>query len=84
MKGEKKMRIERKRNQEHFCQDVVRLTFIALTNEKVITLCERFAGQEANITTVPVSVLRITRQLPRLFEWPNDVADGLAFPEVSS
>lgn len=45
-------------------------------------MCERFAGQEANITTVPVSVLRVTRQLTRLFEWTNDVADRLAFSEV--
>ncbi|CAL5377961.1 unnamed protein product [Camellia sinensis] len=81
-------------------QDIARLTFIALRNEKingklltfagprawttqeVITLCERLAGQDANVTTVPVSVLRLTRQLTRLFEWTNDVADRLAFSEV--
>ncbi|XP_042507313.1 protein HIGH CHLOROPHYLL FLUORESCENCE PHENOTYPE 244, chloroplastic [Macadamia integrifolia] len=81
-------------------QDVARLTFIALRNEKinrklftfagprawttqeVITLCERLAGQDANVTTVPVSVLRFTRQLTRCFEWTNDVADRLAFSEV--
>lgn len=48
----------------------------------MITLCERLAGQDANVTTVPVSVLRFTRQLTRLFEWTNDVADRLAFSEV--
>ncbi|CAJ2642572.1 unnamed protein product [Trifolium pratense] len=82
-------------------QDIARLTFIALRNEKVngklltfagprawttqevITLCERLAGQDANVTTVPVSVLRLTRQLTRFFEWTNDVADRLAFSEVS-
>ncbi|KAF8406693.1 hypothetical protein HHK36_008784 [Tetracentron sinense] len=81
-------------------QDIARLTFIALRNEKterklltfagprawttqeVITLCERLAGQDANVTTVPVSVLKFTRQLTRLFEWTNDVADRLAFSEV--
>ncbi|XP_015893109.3 protein HIGH CHLOROPHYLL FLUORESCENCE PHENOTYPE 244, chloroplastic isoform X2 [Ziziphus jujuba] len=81
-------------------QDIARLTFIALRNEKingklltfagprawttqeVITLCERLAGQDANVTTVPVSILRFTRQLTRLFEWTNDVADRLAFSEV--
>ncbi|RVW96627.1 Uncharacterized protein ycf39 [Vitis vinifera] len=81
-------------------QDIARLTFIALRNEKingklltfsgprawttqeVITLCERLAGQDANVTTVPVSVLKLTRQLTRLFEWTNDVADRLAFSEV--
>ncbi|PKI41470.1 hypothetical protein CRG98_038145 [Punica granatum] len=54
----------------------------AWTTQEVITLCERLAGQDANVTTVPVSVLRITRQLTRLFEWTNDVADRLAFSEV--
>lgn len=81
-------------------QDIARLTFIALRNEKfngklltfagprawttqeVITLCERLAGQDANVTTVPVSILRLTRQLTRFFEWTNDVADRLAFSEV--
>lgn len=48
----------------------------------MITLCERLAGQDANVTTVPVTVLRLTRQLTRLFEWTNDVADRLAFSEV--
>lgn len=51
---------------------------------QVITLCERLAGQDANVTTVPVSVLRWTRQLTRLFEWTSDVADRLAFSEVFS
>ncbi|XP_010242860.1 PREDICTED: uncharacterized protein ycf39 isoform X2 [Nelumbo nucifera] len=81
-------------------QDIARLTFIALRNEKinkrlltfagprawttqeVITLCERLAGQDANVTTVPVSVLKFTRQLTRFFQWTNDVADRLAFSEV--
>lgn len=83
-------------------QDIARLTFIALRNEKlngklltfagprawttqeVITLCERLAGQDANVTTVPVSVLRLTRQVTKLFEWTSDVADRLAFSEVLS
>ncbi|RZC67346.1 hypothetical protein C5167_011036 [Papaver somniferum] len=81
-------------------QDIARLTFIALRDEKinnklltfagprawttqeVITLCERLAGQDANVTTVPVSVLKFTRQLTRLFEWTSDVADRLGFSEV--
>jgi hypothetical protein len=49
---------------------------------QVITLCERLAGQDANVTTVPVGVLRFTRQLTRFFQWTNDVADRLAFSEV--
>lgn len=49
---------------------------------QVIALCERLAGQDANVTTVPVSVLRLTRQLTRLFEWTSDVAARLAFSEI--
>ncbi|KAK7277434.1 hypothetical protein RIF29_18586 [Crotalaria pallida] len=54
----------------------------AWTTQEVITLCERLAGQDANVTTVPVSILRLTRQLTRFFEWTSDVADRLAFSEV--
>lgn len=50
----------------------------------MITLCERLAGQDANVTTVPVSILRSTRQLTRFFQWTNDVADRLAFSEVKT
>ncbi|KAG6763054.1 hypothetical protein POTOM_033586 [Populus tomentosa] len=56
-------------------------TRIAYMDTQVITLCERLAGQDANVTTVPVSILRFTRQLTGFFEWTNDVADRLAFSE---
>lgn len=63
---------------------MISITFLSskYSLNQVITLCERLAGQDANVTTVPVSVLRFTRQLTRLFEWTNDVADRLAFSEV--
>ncbi|XWS67637.1 hypothetical protein CRYUN_Cryun04dG0022800 [Craigia yunnanensis] len=54
----------------------------AWTTQEVIALCERLAGQDANVTTVPVTLLRFTRQLTQFFEWTNDVADRLAFSEV--
>jgi hypothetical protein len=50
---------------------------------QVISLCERLAGQDAKVTTVPVGVLKTTRLLTRLFQWTTDVADRLAFSEVS-
>ena len=49
---------------------------------QVISLCERLAGQNAKVTTVPVAILRFTRQLTRFFQWTNDAADRLAFSEV--
>uniref|UniRef100_A0A7N2N0V6 NmrA-like domain-containing protein n=1 Tax=Quercus lobata TaxID=97700 RepID=A0A7N2N0V6_QUELO len=54
----------------------------AWTTQEVITLCERLARQDANVTIVPVSVLRLTGQVTRFFEWTNDVADRLTFAEV--
>jgi hypothetical protein len=58
--------------------------FLSSLFSQVITLCERLAGQDANVTTVPVAVLRFTRQLTRFFQWTNDVADRLAFSEVTT
>eukprot|EP00897_Mesotaenium_endlicherianum_P004096 jgi/Mesen1/3714/ME000202S02803 len=54
----------------------------AWTTQEVIALCERLAGQDAKVTTVPVGFLKFTRVLTRLFQWTNDVADRLAFSEV--
>lgn len=54
----------------------------AWTTQEVISLCERLAGQDAKVTTVPVGVLKTTRLLTRLFQWTTDVADRLAFSEV--
>lgn len=62
-------------------RNLFRYPFVSETCQ-VITLCERLAGQDANVTTVPVSVLRVTRQITRFFQWTNDVADRLAFSEV--
>lgn len=49
---------------------------------QIIALCERFAGQDAKVTTVPLGILRVTRAITRLFQWTTDAADRLAFSEV--
>lgn len=54
----------------------------AWTTQEVISLCERLAGQDAKVTTVPVGILKFTRLLTRLFQWTNDASDRLAFSEV--
>eukprot|EP00475_Leptophrys_vorax_P019729 TRINITY_DN27038_c0_g1_i1.p1 TRINITY_DN27038_c0_g1~~TRINITY_DN27038_c0_g1_i1.p1 ORF type:complete len:233 (-),score=23.38 TRINITY_DN27038_c0_g1_i1:211-867(-) len=54
----------------------------AWTTQEVIALCERYAGQDAKVTTVPAGVLKATRKLTQLFQWTADVADRLAFSEV--
>ncbi|CAI5533587.1 unnamed protein product [Closterium sp. Naga37s-1] len=54
----------------------------AWTTQEVIALCERLAGQDAKVTTVPVGVLKVTRKFMQFFQWSSDVADRLAFSEV--
>lgn len=56
----------------------------AWTVQEVISLCERLAGQDAKVTTVPVGILKLTRALTRFFQWTTDAADRLAFSEVLS
>eukprot|EP00850_Spirogloea_muscicola_P010766 SM000064S19788 [mRNA] locus=s64:525948:527084:+ [translate_table: standard] len=68
-------------------EDTIRKTFTlagprAWTSQEVIALCERLAGQDAKVTTVPLGVLKATRFVTRLFQWTADVADRLAFSEV--
>ncbi|KAB2602579.1 hypothetical protein D8674_003584 [Pyrus ussuriensis x Pyrus communis] len=76
----------------HALTDVDPLTFIGLRNEKVSGNLLTFAGPCAWTTQEvceargkyyksPRSVLRVTRQLTRLFECTNDVADRVAFSE---
>jgi uncharacterized protein YbjT (DUF2867 family) len=54
----------------------------AYTVEEVIELCEKYAGADADVTKVPVWLLRVTRNLLRGFQWARDAADRLAFVEV--
>ncbi|KAB2602593.1 hypothetical protein D8674_003598 [Pyrus ussuriensis x Pyrus communis] len=69
-------------------QDVARLTFIALRNEKVDGKLLTFAGPRHGQPSQPkrsrVFESSLRFQLTRLFEWTNDVADRLAFSEVLS
>lgn len=54
----------------------------AYTVEEVIEMCEKYAGADADVTKVPVWLLRFTRNLLRGFQWARDAADRLAFVEV--
>jgi len=54
----------------------------AFTIREVIALCERFAGAEAKVTTVPLWLLKGTRNVLKSFAWSSDAADRLAFAEV--
>ena len=49
----------------------------AWTVQEVIELCESLAGSEADVTQVPVWLLKATRGFLRNFQWARDAADRL-------
>lgn len=54
----------------------------AYSVNEVIALCEKLGGAEANVSKVPVLLLKFTRGLTRFFQWTAPAADRLAFAEV--
>ena len=52
----------------------------AFTVQEVIELCEEMAGREADVTQVPVWLLKATRGILRRFQWARDAADRLVRP----
>lgn len=54
----------------------------AWTTQEVIELCEKYADADAEVTEVPVWLLRATRGFLKGFQWARDAADRLAFAEV--
>ena len=49
----------------------------AFTVQEVIELCEEMAGRDADVTQVPVWLLKATRGILRRFQWARDAADRL-------
>lgn len=49
----------------------------AWTVQEVIELCEKLANAEADVTQVPVWLLKATRSFLRSFQWARDAADRL-------
>lgn len=54
----------------------------AWTVQEVIELCEKLANAEADVTQVPVWLLKATRGFLRSFQWARDAADRLAFADI--
>ena len=54
----------------------------AYTVSEVIALCEDLAGAKADVTRVPVWLLKATRSTLRSFQWAKDAADRLAFADI--
>lgn len=54
----------------------------AWTVQEVIELCEKLADCEAQVSAVPVWLLKTTRNILKSFQWARDAADRLAFADV--
>ena len=51
---------------------------------EIIRLCERLSDQRASISQMPPALLRGARNIAAFFQWTWDLADRLAFTEVSA
>ena len=51
---------------------------------EIIRLCERLSEQNANVSNMPPALLRGVRNIAGFFQWTWDLADRLAFTEVSA
>jgi len=50
---------------------------------EIITLCEQYSGQTAEINVIPVSSLEVSRKLASFFMWSWGIHDRLTFSSVS-
>jgi uncharacterized protein YbjT (DUF2867 family) len=48
----------------------------------IIQLCEQLAGQKAEVSKIPLALLKIARQFLSFFEWGQNITDRLAFVEI--
>ena len=51
---------------------------------EIIRLCERLSEQRASVSQMPPALLRGARNVAAFFQWTWDLADRLAFTEVSA
>eukprot|EP00854_Cymbomonas_tetramitiformis_P000711 gene711-1173_t len=54
------------------------------TIAEVIAKCEKLAGSEAQVTKVPVGLIKTIQGFTSFFQWTRDASDRLAFAEVNS
>ena len=51
-------------------------------SSEIITLCEQLAGQKAEVSKIPVTLLKIARQFLSFFQFGENITDRLAFVEI--
>ena len=53
-------------------------------SSEIISLCEKLAGQKANLNKVSIYLLKFIKQILEFFEWSQNISDRLAFVEILS
>ena len=51
-------------------------------SSEIINLCEQLAGQKAEVSKIPITMLKIARQFLSFFQWGENITDRLAFVEI--
>ena len=51
-------------------------------SSEIISLCEQLAGQKAEVSKIPILLLKIARQFLSFFQWGESITDRLAFVEI--
>ena len=51
-------------------------------SSEIIDLCEQLAGQKAEVSKIPITLLKFARQFLSFFQWGENITDRLAFVEI--
>ena len=54
----------------------------AWTSDAIIGLCENLSGQKAQIKMIPITLLKLLRQVTGFFEWTSKISERLAFTQL--
>nr|YP_010444369.1 Ycf39 [Fibrocapsa japonica]UTE95255.1 Ycf39 [Fibrocapsa japonica] len=54
----------------------------AWVSEEIVNLCEKLSGQSAQLSLIPINLLKFISKITNLFEWTTSINDRLSFIKV--